>query len=123
VGTNSTTAVYGGDSSFASSTSKAVKQVVDKATTTTSLASSQNPSRVGQSVTFTANVAPQFGGTVTGKVTFKDGTALLKTVALSGGVAKYTTSKLTEGAHTITATYNGSADFTDSSASLAQTVN
>ena len=32
VGTNSITAVYGGDSNFAGSTSKAVKQVVDKAT-------------------------------------------------------------------------------------------
>jgi hypothetical protein len=31
VGTNSITAVYGGDSNFSASTSKAVKQVVEKA--------------------------------------------------------------------------------------------
>ena len=55
-------AVYGGDSNFAGSTSKAVKQVVNKATTTTTLTSSQNPSNFGQSVTFTASVAPQFSG-------------------------------------------------------------
>jgi hypothetical protein len=123
VGTTTVTAVYGGDSNFTGSTSKAVKQVVDKATTTTSLASSQNPSNFGQSVTFTARVMPQDGGTLSGSVTFKDGATLLKTVALSVGVAKYTTSKLTEGTHIITAIYNGSADFTDSSASLSQTVN
>jgi hypothetical protein len=38
-------------------------------------------------------------------------------------VASYTTSKLTHGTHNITATYNGSASFSGSSASLTQTVN
>jgi hypothetical protein len=123
VGHSAITAVYGGDSNFASCISKAVKQVVNKATTATALASSQNPSNVGQSVTFTASVTPQFGGKVTGSVTFYDGTTMLKTVALSGGVAKFTTSTLVSGAHNITATYNGSANFTGSSASLTQTVN
>jgi hypothetical protein len=123
VGTTAVTAVYGGDSNFAGSKSKAVSQVVGKATTTTTLASSQNPSNSGQSVTFTASVAPQFGGTVTGTVTFYDGTTLLKSVALSGGVAKYTTKTLTSGTHSITATYNGSTSFDGSSASLTQTVN
>jgi len=44
-------------------------------------------------------------------------------VALSGGVAKFTTSTLTSGSHNMTATYNGSGNFTGSSASLTQTVN
>jgi hypothetical protein len=123
VGTSYIKAVYGGDSNFAGSTSKAVSQVVNKATTTTTLASSQNPSNFGQSVTFTASVTPQFSGTVTGSVTFYDGTTALKTVTLSGGVAKFTTSTLVSGAHSITATYNGSTSFTGSSASLTQTVN
>jgi hypothetical protein len=74
-------------------------------------------------VTFTASVAPQFSGTVTGTVTFYDGTTLLKTVAISGGAAKFTTSKLTVGTHTITATYGGSTSFEGSSASLTQTMN
>jgi hypothetical protein len=78
---------------------------------------------VSRSVTVTASVTPQFGDTVKGSVTFYDGTTALKTVALSGGVAKFTTSTLTSGAHTITATYNGSASFDSSSASLTQTVN
>jgi hypothetical protein len=123
VGTDYIKAVYGGDSSYGGSTSNTVSQVVNKATTTTTLASSQNPSNVGQSVTFAASVTPQFSGTVKGSVTFYDGTAALKTVALSGGVAKFTTSTLTAGAHSITAAYNGNANFIGSSASLTQTVN
>ena len=96
---------------------------MNKATTTTTLTSSQNPSNFGQSVTFTASVTPQFSGTVKGSVTFYDGATALKTVGLSGGVAKFTTSTLASGKHTITATYNGSTSFTGSSASLTQTVN
>jgi hypothetical protein len=96
--------------------------MVGKAATTTTLASSLNPSNSGQSVTFTASVTPQFGGKVTGTVTFYDGTTVLKTVALSGGAAKFKTSTLTSGTHSITATYNGSTDFDGSSASLTQTV-
>jgi hypothetical protein len=122
-GTDTIKAVYGGDSNFTGSTSKTVSQVVSKATTTTTLTSSQNPSNFGQSVTFTANVTPQFSGTVKGAVTFYDGTMPLKTAYLSGGVAKFTTSALTAGSHTITATYNGSTNFYASSASLTQKVN
>jgi hypothetical protein len=122
-GTNYIKAVYGGDANFGPSTSNVVKQVVNKATTTTPLTSSLNPSNFGQSVTFTATVKPQFSGTVKGTVTFYDGTTALKTLGLNGGVAKYTTSTLTSGSHTITATYNGNINFIGSSASLTQTVN
>jgi len=123
VGTTLVTAVYGGDSNFVGSTSTTVKQVVSKATTTTTLTSSLNPSNAGQSLTFTANVTPQFSGTVTGTVTFYDGTTALKTAGMNRGVARFTTSTLASGTHTITATYNGSTSFIGSSASLTQTVN
>src|ERR1019366_3372150 len=117
-------AVYGGDSKFGGSTSNGVKQVVDKATTTTALASSQNPSGFGQSVTFTATVAPQFSGTPTGTVTFNNGSTKLGTVSLSGGVARYTTTKLAVGTEPITAVYNGSTSFTTSTSdTLSQAVN
>jgi hypothetical protein len=122
-GTDAVTAVYGGDTNFATSTSKAVGQVVSKATTATTLTSSPNPSNPGQAVTFTASVTPEFGGKVTGTVTFYDGSTVLKTVALSGGAAKFTTKTLAVGTPTIKATYNGSTDFDGSSASLTQTVN
>src|SRR5208283_4291582 len=92
--------------------------------TTTALASSQNPSASGQSVTFTATVKPEFTGTPTGTVTFKDGTTTLATVTLSGGVAKFTTSSLAVGTHSITAVYEGSTSFaTSTSAALKQVVN
>jgi hypothetical protein len=123
-GTDYIKAVYGGDSNFGGSTSQALPQVVNKATTTTTLVSSLNPSSFGQSVTFTATVKPQFSGRVKGSVTYYDGTTVLKAdVGMSGGVAKYTTSTLSAGSHNITATYNGNIDFDSSSASLTQKVN
>ena len=123
VGKNAVSADYVGDPKFAFSKSTALSQVVDKASTATALVSSLNPSNVAQSVTFTATVTPQFGGTVSGTVSFYDGATLLKTATVSGGVAKYTTAKLAIGKHGIAATYKGSTDFDSSSASLTQTVN
>jgi hypothetical protein len=83
--------------------------------TATALKSSQNPSTVGQSVTFTATVSST-GGTVMpdGTVQFMDGGNTLgpaQTLAASGsdGVAAYTTSALTNGMHQITAVYSGDA--------------
>src|SRR5206468_4197587 len=71
----------------------------------TSLSSSLNPSISGQSVTITAMVSPP---AATGTVQFTiDGLAAGSAVALSGGSATYTTSALSAGAHTITATYSG----------------
>jgi uncharacterized repeat protein (TIGR03803 family) len=123
VGTKTIKASYGGDANFSSSTSAAVGQVIQKVATAVTLISSQNPSTFGQSVTLTATVAPEFGGTPTGTLVFKDGTTTLKSGTLSGGSASYATSKLSEGTHNITATYNGNADFTGGSTSLTQTVN
>jgi hypothetical protein len=51
VGKNAVSADYVGDSKFAFSQSKALTEVVNKATTATDLASSLNPSNVGRSVT------------------------------------------------------------------------
>lgn len=117
-------AVYFGDAEFGISKSTTLTQQVSRATTTTTLVSSLNPSSYGQPVTFTATVVPQFGGTVEGTVAFYDGKTLLgHAVGVSGGIASYTTSTLSVGLHTIGARYEGSADLTGSSASLPQTVN
>jgi uncharacterized repeat protein (TIGR03803 family) len=96
-------ATYAGDAAFDPSTGD-VTQVVDKYQTTTALSSSLNPSNYGQAVTFTATVTSS-GPTPTGKVAFKDGTKGLRVVALTGGVASYTTSKLAVGTHGITTEY------------------
>ena len=42
-----------------------LSQVVNQATTTTSVTSYLNPSTYGQTVTFTATVAPEYAGTPT----------------------------------------------------------
>ena len=68
---------------------------VAKATTTTTIASSQNPALVGQPVTFTATVTAQGNGTPGGQVQFKDGASNLGApVAIDGtGKATLTTSR------------------------------
>jgi hypothetical protein len=117
-------AVYPGDGNFATSVSGPLVQTVAKASTTTSLTSSQNPSAYGQSVTFTATVTPQFIGTPTGAVAFYNGATKLGTVTLNNGVAAYTTSRLAVGTATITAQYLGFGSFsTSTSAPLSQIVN
>jgi Bacterial Ig-like domain (group 3)/Beta-propeller repeat len=116
IGTHSVTAVYSGDSNFTGSTSNVVSQVVTKASTTTSLASSVNPSVQGKSVTFTAAVS-SLAGTPTGKIEFLNGTEVLATVKLTSGSAKYTTTKLLPGSNSITAVYEGDANNNGSTSS------
>jgi hypothetical protein len=107
----SITADYGGDAHFTASTSETVKQVVDKAKTTATLISSLNPSKAGQSVTFTVTIKGQYGGTPAGTATFSDGKTVLKTVPLSDGAAKFTTAALPAGTDSITAVYSSNSNF------------
>jgi alpha-tubulin suppressor-like RCC1 family protein len=82
--------------------------------TRTTLASSSNPSYVGQPVNFTATVSPlpPGTGTPTGNVTFYDGATGIGAAALgTNGIASITVSNLTIGDHSITASYAGSASF------------
>ena len=122
VGAYSVTAIYSGSVSFIGSTGAlAGGQVVNHANTTTTIISSNNPSSLNQSVTFTVTVAAVApgAGTPTGTVDFYDGATLLGNVALNGsGVAQFTTSTLTAGNHMITADYSGSASFNASSTPL-----
>jgi len=121
-GTHSITAVYAGAGTFAGSTSTTLAQVVNKAASSTLMTSTQNPAPFAKAVTFSAKVSSA-SGTPGGSVTFKDGAATLGVGALSGGVAKYTTSTLAVGSHSITAVYGGDADFTGStSGALKQTI-
>ncbi len=102
------TAVYGGDSHFAGSTSNTVKQQVKNAKTITTLTSSQNPSADGQAVTFTAAIVPAPAGNDNGRVVmFKEGASVLGTGPLANGSASFTTSTLPVGTNLIKAVYPG----------------
>ncbi len=118
-GTYSLTALYSGNSTFPAATSPAVSLTV-KANSSIAVTSSANPSNTKQSVTFTAAVTPT---TATGTVQFLDGTTVLGSSTLSGGSAAFTPASLTQGTHSITASYSGDAnDTSTTSAVLTQTV-
>lgn len=92
--------------------------------TTTTVASSTNPSTFGQSVTLTGTVQTSSGNLPNGTVKFLDGAATLGTVNLSNHTAQFSTSTLASGSHTITASYSGDANSAGgTSAPLTQVVN
>jgi hypothetical protein len=66
---------------------------------------------LNQTVTFIATVAPGTAGNPTGTVNFLDGTTQIGSAALNGGVATFSTSALTAGAHSITAAYSGDGNY------------
>jgi hypothetical protein len=123
VGGHSITAVYGGDSNYAGSTSAVLTQSVIVTSSSVAISSSVNPSTFGQSVTFTATVTGS-GGTPTGTVTFRDGATTLGSGMLNGsGQAAFATSVLTAGTHSITAVYSGDSNFAgNTSAVLTQSI-
>jgi len=122
VGQHTLFAVYGGDAKDTGCTSAGLAQVVQIATSTTTLTSSLNPSTFGASVTFTASVSTN-GGAASGTVTFSDGATVLGTSALSGGTAVLSTATLALGAHSIVAAYGGDAnDAASQSTALSQQV-
>ena len=113
-GSSSVTAEYEGSVRFAPSTSAPVTQMVNQQviSTSTLLMSLPNPAAVNAQVTFTATVTPQANSAaLSGAVTFNDGATQLGVGNLAAGVAKLTTSALTRGPHTITASYQGNTTF------------
>jgi hypothetical protein len=124
-GTHSITVVYVASTDYATSTSAALSEVVDKANTTTTLVSSANPSHFGQTVTFTATVKVVAPGTGTpvGTVQFKNGATVMGTGTLSAGKATFATATLAVGTHSITAEYVASTDYsTSTSAAVSEVV-
>jgi hypothetical protein len=123
-GSHSVTAVYGGSSSFAGSTSAADSETVSKARTTNTLTASPSPGTAGQTVTLTAVmavVAPG-GGVPQGTITFRDGTKTLGQVRLAGGVATLQTTALTVGSHSLTAVWGGDSNYVGSTSPVVTEV-
>jgi MYXO-CTERM domain-containing protein len=124
VGGHDVIATYGGDGNFAASASPPIVQAVGLLLSSVVLTSAPNPQTVGGSVTFTATVSGS--GTPTGSVSFYDGGAtLLGSATLSAaGQAVFSTSDLTVGNHSITASYGGDTNFiaSTSAPALAQVI-
>ncbi len=111
VGTQTLSAAYGGSPSFQLS-SGSISQITGLEPATASVASNLNPASAGSQVTLSAVIAPQFGGTPTGTITFlENGAAIGSAAKLSGNKAVLTTSFATAGSFVITAVYSGDSHF------------
>ncbi|MDQ6683761.1 MAG: Ig-like domain-containing protein, partial [Pseudomonadota bacterium] len=120
-GTHSLTAAYSGDANNAASTSAAVVETVNAATSSVVLTSGTNPAAIGQAIMLTATVS---GVSPTGGVTFKDGTTTLGTATLSAGTATLNTTFSSTGTHSLIAVYGGDANNAANTSPLfSQTIN
>lgn len=115
-GTTFIQAAYTGDAYHGSSQSLTVSQVVTLVPTTTAIAVAPNPADPGQLVTFTATVTP---ASVPGIVTFFVDGLVAGGGALTNGQASFSTSTLTPGVHTVSASYPGGTTFGTSASTAA----
>ena len=119
---------YPSSCSGATSTNYAITYVpgvvaISKATSATTITSNlPNPSILGQIVTVSFRVAPQFTGTPTGNVRVTASTGQTCTGALTLGVGSCTLSFSTGGSRTLTAAYLGDANFAGSTSAAATQV-
>jgi len=113
------TASQGGNANYTPAADVVRSFDIGQASSATALASSANPSVLGQAVSFTGTVTA-IAGTPTGTIQFKDnGTNLGSPVAVNAnGHASFNTASLTAGTHTITAEYSGDVNFNASAATL-----
>lgn len=133
VGPHTITAAYSGDTNVSPSSGSLPNQTVNPSglpSTTTTATSAENPSTVGQLVTFTAVVSTGSSMTApTGAVTFTiDGHVQSPVpIALVGGAyeAEIATAALGAGQHSVWASYGGDSNYSPSStaSALVQTVN
>jgi hypothetical protein len=122
LGAHSITAAYGGDHTFAGSTSAPLAEnILSQASITSTVGTSANPAPVGGSLTFTATVAPASGsGSPTGTVTFDvNGSPLGVATVVNGTASLTTTAQLFIGTYAVTAAYSGDGTFGASSSSSA----
>ncbi|MCL4487612.1 MAG: Ig-like domain repeat protein [Chloroflexi bacterium] len=120
VGSHTIFVQYSGDDNFNGSASSGLAHTVDKADTTASITFHvPDPSVVGQSVaiSYTVAVTEPGGGTPTGNVLVGDGTNTC-TDSVATGACNITF--MTAGSHTLTASFQGDANYKPSLASPGQ---
>jgi hypothetical protein len=119
-GTGTCSVMYNqaGDSNYNAAPQVTETVNAQKASSTTTVSSSVNPSDGGQNVTFTATVTSG----ATGTVTFKDNGSPIAGCSnrpLTSGQATCDTATLATGNHPITADYSGDSNFATSTGTLA----
>ena len=121
VGTHTVVIAYAQQTNYASATSQAETFTVTSAPVNVSLTPSTWYTKAGTSITFEAAVSSWSASSpnANGGVSFYDGGTLLSTVPVNaGGQASYTTSSLSAGEQTITATYAGGTNYASGSNSV-----
>jgi hypothetical protein len=93
---------------------------IAQAPTQISLSASTSSPGLGLPVTLSVQSTSTTSGVPTGSITLADGSTTLCVVALSAGAATFTTSSLTLGAHNLSASYSGDANFLPSSSATAE---
>jgi hypothetical protein len=122
VGQHLIVATYGGDPNNQGASSSTTVQTVQTAGTSVTLISNVNPSLANAPVLLTSTVVGK-GGSVTGVVTFQDGTTILGVANVNAGVATFLVSGLSPCLHTIIAIYGGDVNNSEStSPALSQKV-
>jgi hypothetical protein len=115
-GTHAVSAYYEGSPNFSAKGSAiSANQTVQAAATSAWLATTPNPSAPGASATLSCTVTSP-AGQPTGSVQFRDGTALLATVAAPSSASTWSTatSALTNGIHSLSCAYLGDGNFSPS---------
>ncbi len=116
--------IYGGDTNYDQSTSSVLTLTLTKGNTTTSLTASPSVVSALTPETLTATVAAASSSsgnssTITGSVTFYDGTTALGTSAVGAGTAVLTGVVLsTSTTHSLTAVYSGDVSWNGSSSAV-----
>jgi large repetitive protein len=110
IGSHSLSAIYSGDTLDQVSSSIPLLQTVQIAPTSTTLATSGNPSFAGSKLDLTASVTGS-GAPPTGLVTFLDSGAVIGVIRVDGsGSATLSSKTLSPGTHNLTASYPGDAN-------------
>ena len=114
-GTDTLTAIYSGDSKFGGATSSA-KVTVTQLTPTVKVTAAMSSTSIGESLKVAVQVSATVG-TPAGRVTLSSGSYASAATALSSGKAQITipAGKLAVGTDTLTAVYEGSADYKEAS--------
>jgi hypothetical protein len=116
------TALYTGDGAYSGSLSQRLLINVHAASTTTVISTSKQNSNLGQSITLTATIKPQYFGTPTGTVKFFADGQPIGSATTAGGQATLNISSLPLGSHKIEADYSGDTGFTSSLGLFTQKV-